>query len=144
MGGREHFQRLRLVEILAMDEQEYLELHRRMQSSMSLPRTSYHFQAHGVEFEGLGIGTEEEYLSCFRTHVMRQDLLYFSYFSSKAPYYRMWLRIAMDDGVVVQYNEDRKRHWSMYRPATLFGFLAVDRGWWVSVSPYDQQGASRW
>jgi hypothetical protein len=54
MGEREHFQRLRLVEILAMDEQEYLELHRSMRSSTLLPRVSYHCQAHGVEFEELG------------------------------------------------------------------------------------------
>ena len=51
---------------------------------------------------------------------------------------------AIDDGVVVQYNEDRNRYWSMYRPATLSGFLAVGRGWWVSVLPYDQQGATKW
>ena len=54
----------------------------------------------------------------------------------------MWYGVAMDTGLVAQYNESRARYWSFYRAASPSKLLDSGRGWWAEVSV--REGKAEW
>jgi SPP1 gp7 family putative phage head morphogenesis protein len=130
----------RLAEVQAMGRERLLTLRTSLQSATYLPKAAQHFGRHQHEFADLGIDDEKAYQALFLQHINRNDLQVFTYISSKPPHYRMWSMVGMDNGVVVLYNEDKQKHWSMFRSTSLAQYHDSGRAWWVEVV-FSERGA---
>jgi len=138
-----HYQPLqdtRFAEVQAMSSQDLRQLRAEMTGARELPKLKEHFRKHGSEFEDMGITSPEALNVLFRQHIQRMDLRIFTYVSTQpATQYRQWVLVGMDNGVIVVYNESKRRHWSMMRARSITEYLSHQRGWWVEVSDWDDK-----
>ncbi len=123
----------RLVEVRAMPAAEVSGLLERIRQERTLPKLEQHWQRHSDKFVGLGVEDAAGYAELLRDHLRRPDLRLFTYVTTKSTRDRMWIAVGMDNGLVAQYNETKRRFWSFYRQEGISQYAADSRGWWVAV-----------
>lgn len=134
-------QALRLGQLEAMGYAGFAAFAASLRQREQLPKLAYHFRKHG---ENCGADTEQRYRQLFLQHIQRTDLRWFTTLRRKDQV-GMWYLVAMDSGLVAQYNESRKQWWSFYRPDDLDKFLHSGHGWWVEVQLGEQEAEfMRW
>ena len=127
-------QTARLAEVQAMTPERWQALRQEMRQAQKLPKLNEHFRKHGEQFLELDIANPQEFEQLFLEHIQRADLGIYTYVTTqKGQQYRYWILIGMDNGVVALYNENKRRHWSFWRPNNFEGYLQGGRGWWVRV-----------
>ena len=130
-------QKVRLAEVQAMTVEAWQELLRALHRPSTLPKSRQHFIVHRLEFEELGITTQQQLEGFFADHLQRPDLALFTYISTqKGTQYRHWALVGMDNGVVALYNETKGRFWSFYRPRSFHHYMALNRSWWIRVDAF--------
>lgn len=112
---------------------DYIRTHARLR------RNSEHFRKHGTEFEALGVNSIRTYLQKLSEHSLRDDLLVFTFITTKATDDRMWIFVAIDTGIVAQYNETKQRMWTFFAHSDIYRYLDSGRGWWVQVTTVDEE-----
>lgn len=124
---------LRLAELKNTPHDEIRKLIDDIRHQRNLPKLGRHYAKHRDNLDDIEIKSVSSYVARLRKHLQRPDTRIYTYITTKPTQDRMWVVVSMDNGLVAQYNQTKRRLWSFYRQSVIETYLEAATGWWVEV-----------